>query len=154
MDIGESFNAEFNSGTLASSGFYQTTTRGGKRGSVVVAYLKPAMKRANLTVKTDVTVLRIIIEKSRAIGVEIIEGGQVKRLDAQTEVIITAGAIGSPKLLMLSGIGPAKLLKSVDVETRHDLPGVGQNFTDHFSTDVTWVFTGPVSYDRYTTQPI
>ena len=149
MDIGMPFNPDFNSGTQAGAGFYQTTTRAGRRCSAVVAYLNPARGRTNLTVKTGVTVLRIIVEKSRAMGVEIIEDGQVKRVVAETEVIVTAGAIGSPKLLMLSGIGPAKHLIEVNVKVTHDLPGVGQNFHDHFSTDVTWVLNGPHSYDKY-----
>jgi len=83
------------------------------------------------------------------VGVEIVEGGRTQRIDAANEVILTAGAIGSPKLLMLSGIGPAAHLKEKDVAVVHDLPGVGQNLHDHFSTDVTWVLNGPHSYDKY-----
>jgi choline dehydrogenase-like flavoprotein len=149
MDIGMPFNPDFNSGKQEGTGFYQTTTRDGKRCSAVVAYLKPAMARKNLDVKTDVTVLRIVLTKGRATGVEIIEGGQTKIIEASSEVILTAGAIGSPKLMMLSGIGPANHLRDVGVSVQHDLPGVGQNFHDHFSTDVTWVLNGPHSYDKY-----
>ena len=149
MDIGMPFNADFNSGKQAGAGFYQTTTRKGKRCSAAVGYLRPVMHRKNLTVKTDVSVLRIVIEKGRAKGVEIVESGQVKRLDASSEVIVTAGAIGSPKLLMLSGMGPAKHLREKNVAVVQDLAGVGQNLHDHFSTDVTWTLNGPHSYDKY-----
>jgi choline dehydrogenase-like flavoprotein len=114
-----------------------------------VGYLKPVIGRGNLTVRTDLFVNRILIEKGRAVGVEVITGGQVRRLEASAEVIVTAGAIGSPKLLMLSGIGPAKHLKEKHVPVLHELKGVGQNLHDHFSTDVTWVLNGPHSYDKY-----
>ena len=149
MDVGMPFNPDFNSGTQAGAGFYQTTTKNGKRCSAAVGYLKPVMGRKNLTVKTDIFVQRIVVEKGRATGIELIEGGQLKKVEAAQEVIITAGAIGSPKLLMLSGIGPSAHLRQVGVNVVHDLPGVGQNFHDHFSTDVTWVLNGPHSYDKY-----
>ena len=149
MDIGMPFNADFNSGKQAGTGFYQITTRKGRRCSAAVGYLRPVMARKNLTVKTDVSVLRIMVEKGRAKGVEVIEGGQVKKLEAASEVIVTAGAIGSPKLLMLSGIGPSKHLREKGVAMVRDLAGVGQNLHDHFSTDVTWVLNGPHSYDKY-----
>ncbi len=149
MDIGMPFNADFNSGKQEGAGFYQTTTRDGKRCSAAVAFLKPAMNRSNLNVRTDVFVLRVVIAKGRATGIEIVEGGQIKTIEASREVIITAGAIGSPKLMMLSGIGPAKHLENVGVKVQHDLKGVGENFHDHCSTDVTWILNGAHSYDKY-----
>ena len=149
MDFGMPFNADFNSGKQEGAGLYQTTTLKGRRCSAAVGYLGPALKRPNLTVKTGVLVNRIIIEKGRATGVDIIEGVVVTRFTAASEVIVTAGAIGSPKLLMLSGIGPADHLKEKSVTAVHDLKGVGQNLHDHFSTDVTWVLNGAHSYDKY-----
>jgi choline dehydrogenase len=149
MDFGMPFNPDFNSGKQAGAGLYQATTRNGRRCSAAVGYLRPAMKRPNLTVRTDVFVTRIIVEKGRATAVEIIEGGQPKRIEAASEIILTAGAIGSPKLMMLSGIGPPGHLKEKGVKTLHNLPGVGQNLHDHFSTDVIWVLNGPHSYDKY-----
>jgi choline dehydrogenase-like flavoprotein len=107
------------------------------------------MKRSNLTVRTELFATRLVIAKGRATGVEVINGGQLQHLEAASEVIVTAGAIGSPKLLMLSGIGAARHLREKDVSVIHDLKGVGQNLHDHFSTDVTWVLNGPHSYDRY-----
>jgi choline dehydrogenase-like flavoprotein len=149
MDIGMPLNPDFNSGKQEGTGFYQTTTRNGKRCSTAVGYLRPALKRKNLELRTGITVSRIIVENGKATGIEILDGNTKKILHAASEVILTAGAIGSPKLMMLSGIGPAAHLRSVGVDVQHDLPGVGHNFHDHFSTDVTWVLNGPHSYDKY-----
>lgn len=149
MDFGMPHNPDFNSGQQAGAGLYQTTILNGRRCSAAVGYLKPALKRPNLTVRTDLFVTRIIIEGNRAVAVEVQDKSETRRIDASTEVVITAGAVGSPKLLMLSGIGPAAHLSSVGVGVKHDLAGVGQNFHDHFSTDVTWVLNGPHSYDKY-----
>jgi choline dehydrogenase-like flavoprotein len=149
MDIGMPFNPDFNSGKQEGTGFYQTTTRGGKRCSAAVGYLRPALKRPNLELRTGIFVSRIVIENGKATGVELIEGGVTKVLMASSEVILTAGAIGSPRLMMLSGIGPSQHLRDVGISVQHDLKGVGQNLHDHFSTDVTWVLNGPHSYDKY-----
>jgi choline dehydrogenase-like flavoprotein len=148
-EIGMPRNDDFNSGKQEGAGLYQTTTKNGRRCSAAVGYLRPALKRKNLELRTGLTVKRIIIENQRAKGVEIFQNGQVHRLEADREVIVTSGAIGSPKLLMLSGIGPAAHLKSVGVDVVHNLPGVGQNFHDHFSTDVVWQLNGAHSYDKY-----
>jgi choline dehydrogenase-like flavoprotein len=149
MDIGMPFNPDFNSGKQEGTGFYQTTTRGGKRCSAAVGYLRPALKRPNLELRTGIFVSRIVIENGKATGVEIIEGGTKTVLTASSEVILTAGAIGSPRLMMLSGIGPSGHLRDVGISVQHDLKGVGQNLHDHFSTDLTWVLNGPHSYDKY-----
>ncbi len=149
MDYGMPFNPDFNSGKQEGTGLYQTTTLNGRRCSAAVGYLKPALSRSNLTVRTGVAVNRIVISKGRATGVEVIENGRVTVFEATSEVIVTAGAIGSPKLLMLSGIGPSGHLNDVGVKVENHLPGVGENFHDHFSTDVTWVLNGAHSYDKY-----
>jgi choline dehydrogenase-like flavoprotein len=149
VDIGMPQNPDFNSGKQEGAGLYQTTTKNGRRCSTVVGYLRPALKRPNLELRTGVTVKRIVVEQGRAKAVEIVENGAVTRLEAASEIIVTTGAIGSPKLLMLSGIGPAQHLKSVGVDVVHDLAGVGENFHDHFSTDVVWQLNGAHSYDKY-----
>jgi choline dehydrogenase-like flavoprotein len=149
MEFGMPFNADFNSGNQEGAGLYQTTTLNGRRCSAAVGYLRPALRRPNLELRTGVMVKRIVVENGRATGVEIVSAKGVELISASSEVIVTAGAIGSPKLLMLSGIGPAAHLKEVGVPVVHDLPGVGENFHDHFSTDVTWVLNGPYSYDKY-----
>jgi choline dehydrogenase-like flavoprotein len=149
MDFGMPHNPDFNSGQQAGAGLYQTTILNGRRCSAAVGYLRPVLSRANLVVRTDLFVTRILLQGDRAVGVEVSEGGQLRRIDASSEVIIAAGAIGSPKLLMLSGIGPADHLRKVGVDVRADIPGVGRNFHDHFSTDVIWKLNGPHSYDKY-----
>ncbi|TGR73464.1 alanine-phosphoribitol ligase, partial [Mesorhizobium sp. M2D.F.Ca.ET.223.01.1.1] len=107
QQAGLPFRADFNAGEQEGAGFYQTTTRNGRRSSTAVAYLKPALGRKNLTLRTDATVSRVVVENGCAVGAEIIANGRTELLRAEREVIVTAGAIGSPKLLMLSGIGPA-----------------------------------------------
>jgi len=149
QQAGLPFNADFNSGEPAGTGFYQSTTRNGRRSSTAVGYLKPVLGRPNLTVRTGVHVERLAIENGRARGVIIVEGGRERQLDAEREVIVAAGAIGSPKLLLLSGIGPADHLASVGIPVRHDLPGVGDNLQDHFSVDIIAELNGEHSLDRY-----
>jgi choline dehydrogenase len=149
LDIGMPYNPDFNSGKQEGAALYQTTIREGRRCSAAVAYLRPARRRPNLTVRTRAFITRIIVEKGRAVGVELVERGRPRRIEAHSEIIVTAGAIGSPKLLMLSGIGPAAHLSDKGVRVLHDLPGVGQNLHDHFSTDIVWELNGPHSYDKY-----
>jgi choline dehydrogenase-like flavoprotein len=96
MEFGMPHNADFNSGRQEGAGLYQTTTKDGRRCSAAVGYLKPALSRPNLTLRTGELVNRIIVENGRAKGVEIVENGRLERIDAASEVILTAGAIGSP----------------------------------------------------------
>lgn len=149
QEMGINYNQDFNSGTQAGCGLYQTMTRDGKRCSAAVAYLHPARGRKNLTVKTDSRVVRIVVENGRAVGVEHVENGQRKIVRAEREVIISAGAVGSPHLLMLSGIGPAAHLQKAGVSVVHDLPGVGENFQDHMDMFLIYDLTGEHSYDKY-----
>lgn len=149
QEAGLPFRADFNAGEQQGAGFYQTFTRGGKRCSTVVGYLRPALSRPNLELRTDVTVLRVVVENGRAVGVEIATGGTTQIIRADCEVIVAAGAIGSPKLLMLSGIGPAAHLSEIGVKPIHDLPGVGQNFHDHINFDVIAELSGSYGIDRY-----
>jgi choline dehydrogenase len=149
QEMGINYNQDFNSGTQAGCGLYQTMTRDGKRCSAAVAYLHPARNRKNLIVKTDARVVRIVVENGRAVGVEHIENGQRRIVRAEREVIISAGAIGSPHLLMLSGVGPAEHLRKAGVSVVHDLPGVGENFQDHMDMFLIYDLAGEHSYDRY-----
>jgi choline dehydrogenase len=107
------------------------TVKDGRRWSTANAYLKPAMGRNNLTVELHALTHRVLMENRRAVGVEYAQGGTVKRAMADREVILSAGAINSPKLLMLSGIGEGDHLKEHGIEVVHDLPGVGRNLQDH-----------------------
>lgn len=150
QEAGLPFTPDFNGLRQAGTGYYQTTTRGGRRCSTAVGYLRPALGRPNLTVRTGVLTRRIVIENGRAVGVEIVaEGGAGEVLRAEREVLVCSGAIGSPKLLMLSGIGPAAHLAEHGIPVVQDLPGVGQNLQDHTNIDVVYELTGPYSYDKY-----
>lgn len=112
-------------------------TRGGRfRASAARSYLRPAMKRPNLEVVTNALVHRVILDGKRAVGVEFSSGGVTERADATSEVILSGGAIGSPHLLQLSGVGDPDHLGGLGIEVKHALKGVGQNFQDHFLTRV------------------
>jgi choline dehydrogenase len=130
-------------------GFYQLTQKNARRSSTAVAYLRPAMRRPNLTVMMAEMVVRVIVEDGRATGVEVKSGGINETIHAEREVIVAAGAIGSPRLLMLSGIGPAEHLRTAGVTPVHDLSGVGSNLQDHLDLCVLSECTGDHSYDKY-----
>ncbi len=125
-------------------GFYQLTQKHFRRSSTAVAYLRPARGRANLEVRTGAQVLRIMVENGRAVGVQLADGAV-----RGAEVILSAGAIGSPRLLQLSGIGPADHLREVGVPVVFDQPGVGANLQDHLDLFVIAECTGPHTYDRF-----
>lgn len=149
QEIGMPYNPDFNGERQEGAGIYQTTTRGNRRCSAAVGYLRPAMRRANLTVITGALVLRVVFEGNRAVGVEYSVGGTPTVARAEAEVIVTSGAIGSPKLMMLSGIGPAALLRQHGIFVVQDLPGVGQNLNDHFGVDIVAELKGHDSLDKY-----
>ncbi|RLP24849.1 GMC family oxidoreductase N-terminal domain-containing protein [Mesorhizobium sp. YM1C-6-2] len=151
QEMGIPFNPDFNGVSQEGLGYYQLTQKNARRSSASVAYLQPIASRKNLTVRTGVMVTRVVIEEGRAIGVEIVAnpGAQPEILHADREVIVSSGAIGSPKLLMLSGIGPADHLKSVGVKPVHDLPGVGRNLQDHLDLFVIAECSGDFTYDNY-----
>jgi len=107
------------------------TVHRGRRCSAARAYLRPAMRRKNLSVATHVAVTRIVFERKRAISVEYRRGGRLQQVRARREIIMAGGAINSPQLLKLSGVGPAAELRAHDIDVVHDLPGVGENLQDH-----------------------
>jgi len=118
---------------------FQVTQRNGRRFSAADAYLRPALSRPNLEVRSKAMVLGVELEGDRAVGVRLRKGrGGVEVVRAEREVLMSAGAIGSPQLLLLSGIGPAEELRRVGVEVRHDLPGVGRNLQDHPFVTLIW----------------
>src|SRR5262249_48030537 len=143
------FRADFNAGEQAGAGFYQTFTRGGRRCSTAVGYLNPALVRPNLSLRTDATVLRVVVENGRAVGVEVASGAGTENLRAEREVVVACGAIGSPKVLMLSGIGPGRHLAEHGIRVVHDLAGVGRNLHDHMDVDVIAELSGSYGIDRY-----
>ncbi len=130
-------------------GYYQLTQRHARRSSTATAFLRPARGRGNLTVRTGAQVGRILVENHRATGVELLARGGRETIRASAEVILSAGAIGSPRLLMLSGIGPADHLREVGIAPVFDQPEVGANLQDHVDLFVIAACTGPHSYDRY-----
>ncbi len=127
---GYPLNDDFNAPQQTGVGFYQVTQRNGRRCSSAVAFLKPALKRANLKVLTGALTTRILLDNDTAVGVTITRKGKTRRFSAG-EVILCGGAINSPQLLMLSGIGPADHLRATGIEVQQDLKGVGQNLQDH-----------------------
>ena len=126
-------------------GFYQLTQKNYRRSSTSVAYLRPAERRPNLTVQTGAQVLRIVVDQGRATGVELAGQGVLRA----GEVILSAGAIGSPRLLQLSGIGPADHLRDLGIPVVFDQPNVGANLQDHVDLFVIAECTGPHTYDRF-----
>jgi choline dehydrogenase len=131
-------NNDFNGAGQDGVGFYQVTQRRGRRCSTADAYLRPVMDRPNLTVRTDALATRVIVEDGRAAGVEYRSGGQEHKALAGREVILSGGAINSPQLLMLSGIGPAGHLRSLGIDVSVDLPSVGTGLQDHPIAPVLW----------------
>lgn len=149
QQAGLPYNPDFNSGDPTGCGLYQITARDGRRSSAAVAYLNPARKRANLRIETGTMVTRILIEKGRAVGVECTRGKRKVVYRADQEVVVSTGAIATPKLLMLSGIGPANEIVRHGIEVHADLPGVGQNLQDHIEISLVYQLNGPHSYDKY-----
>ena len=131
-------NPDVNGESQEGVAYYQLTVKNGQRCSAAVAYLHPAMGRANLTVLTNALTTRVLIENGRATGVEFRQDGQTKTASARAEVILAGGAINSPQLLQLSGIGPGQLLQEHGITVVRDLAGVGANLQDHYVLSQTW----------------
>jgi choline dehydrogenase-like flavoprotein len=152
QELGIPFNADFNGAEQAGLGYYQLTQFAARRSSAAIAFLHPVRQRPNLTVQLQARALRVVVERGRAVGVEFVSGSSrtPQLVRANREVIATSGAIGSPKLLMQSGIGPADHLQAVGITPVHDLPGVGSNLQDHLDLFVIAECTGDHTYDKYT----
>lgn len=132
-------NDDFNGAQQEGFGPYQWTTRNGRRCSAAVAYLRPALKRANLKVESNAHATRLLFDGKRAIGIAYSTGGVEKTALADGEVLVAGGAFNSPQLLQLSGLGPSELLREHGIPVLTDLPGVGDNLQDHIN--------GPVIYE-------
>jgi len=137
-DCGLAENKDFNGPQQDGSGFYQVTQRDGRRWSAADAYLHPARSRPNLEVLTDAYVTQVVLEAGRAAGVRYVHRGTEEMARADAEVILAAGAIGSPQLLMLSGVGPADHLHDLGIIVHVDSPGVGGNLSDHPVVTAMW----------------
>ncbi|MCV2871554.1 GMC family oxidoreductase N-terminal domain-containing protein [Defluviimonas sp. WL0050] len=140
-------NEDFNGAVQEGVGIYQMTIHKARRNSAARAFLRPAMKRPNVTVLTHAHVTRVLFEGRRAVGVEYRKGGKLHQARAGREVILSGGAINSPQLLMLSGVGPAAHLKSHGIEVITDNAQIGQNLNDHQGVNYTWRMTVPTYND-------
>jgi len=126
---------DYNGNDQEGVAVYQITTRNGKRASAATAFLRPAMKRSNLAVVTNALASKLIFEGRKCIGVEYFANGRAQRDTARREVILSAGAVGSPALLQRSGVGSARLMQALEIPTVHDLPSVGEHLQDHLGVD-------------------
>lgn len=141
---------DYNAERMEGAAWNDLVIKDSRRQSTAVAFLKPALGRPNLTVLTDAPVLRLIIESGRCTGVEYLHGGRPRRVTAGREVILSAGAVDSPRLLMLSGIGPAEDLRRLGIPVVADLPGVGRNLQDHLlGAGVNYEAREPVPVSAY-----
>ncbi len=154
VDAGIPRNDDFNGVSQEGVGFYQITTRNARRCSAAVAYLKPAMKRPNLRVITRAHSERILFNGKRAIGVVFDRGGRKVAVRARREVIVSSGSINSPKLLLLSGVGPAGQLSGLGIPVVHALPGVGENLQDHYGALVTYKSKLPLTVNDIMRSPL
>ncbi|TPM44305.1 choline dehydrogenase [Mesorhizobium sp. B2-2-3] len=138
QQAGLPFNSDFNGAAQEGVGVYQISTRNGRRMSAARAFLRPAMKRANVRVETNALASRILFEGKRAVGIEYLQKGQTKTARAGREIILSAGSINSPQLLQLSGVGPAALLHGLGIPVIHANENVGANLQDHVGINYTF----------------
>jgi choline dehydrogenase-like flavoprotein len=137
---------DFNGPSSEGYGPRQGTILNGRRVSTATAYLRPASRRSNLSILTDTRALEILIDKRRAVGVRVSGASGERRLSARREVIVAAGAILSPHLLMLSGVGDGEELRAAGISVKHHLPGVGANYRDHLAVGVLMEMKNSDSY--------
>jgi len=140
---------DFNGRQPLGVGFNHLTLRDGRRVSAWAAFVEPVRAHPSLTVTSEAQVNQVLFEGTRAVGVEYAVLGQLRRAYASAEVVLSGGVMGSPKLLMLSGIGPAEHLREVGVEVRLDLPGVGENLHDHYLLPNIYESTKPLPAGRF-----
>jgi len=145
QECGLDYNHDFNGARQQGVGFYQTTTHEGERASTAATYLAAVKGRPNLKVATGATVHRVVIEGGRAVGVVWRDAAGLHEARATREVVLSAGALATPKLLLLSGIGPAAQLQQFGIAVQQDLPGVGENFQDHLECSVYGRSREPIS---------
>lgn len=147
QQVGLPYNDDFNGEEQAGVGFYHTTTFDGRRGSTASTYLAEVKNRSNLTIRTGCYVNRVVFDDNKkAVGVELVnESGQIETVNASKEILLTAGALSTPKILMLSGVGPQGHLQEHGIETVYDAPEVGQNYQDHLEVSVYGRTKKPIS---------
>ena len=146
QELGVSYNADFNGACQEGAGWYDVTQKNARRDSASTAYLKPIRHRPNLTIQTHAQGRKIIVENGRAVGLEYTLKGEPANVRVNRELILSSGAVNSPRLMLLSGIGPGEELHALGVPVVHDLPGVGKNLQDHMDVYLT-AATAAVSYN-------
>jgi choline dehydrogenase len=144
-------NTDFNAAVQDGAGLFQVTQKRGARWSTADAYLRPAMAAGAVRVETGALVTRIVISGGRAVGVQWSAGGQARQAFAEAELVLSGGAVNSPQLLMLSGVGPAAHLRELGIEVVADLPGVGENLQDHLAAPAVWITQGTTSMHDHET---
>jgi choline dehydrogenase len=150
VECGYDHNPDYNGTKQDGFGYYQVTQKGGRRHSAATAYLAPARARANLHVKTNARVRKLLLDGKRVTGVQYNVGGRNHTADAGGSVILSAGAVQSPQLLELSGIGAPDLLSEHGIDVVHSLPGVGENYRDHYAARVAWRVHQPITLNEQT----
>lgn len=153
-ELGIPVNADFNGAEQEGVGYYQTTSKRGMRMSAARAFLRPAMKRPNLRVITHALAERVLFAGKRATGVVFARGSERVTVRATREVVLCGGAINTPQLLMLSGIGPSAHLADMGIEVRHALAGVGQNLQDHYQTRFAYRCNEPITVNDIMTSRV
>lgn len=141
-------NPDYNAARQDGVGWFQLSIRNGFRCSAAVAYLRSARRRSNLEIRTEALACRLVLEGRRVVGLVYRRGGVERSVRASRAVILTAGAIASPQLLMLSGIGPGPHLRSHGIPVHHHLPGVGQNLQDHYQARIVYRCTRPITLNE------
>jgi choline dehydrogenase len=143
-------NKDYNNGDQEGFGYFQVTQKHGRRWSTARAFLDPARSRPNLRIETDAHATEVILDGRRAVGVRYLQHGQKQEARCRAEVILAAGAVKSPHILELSGIGEPGLLNSLGIEVRHALPGVGENYRDHYAPRMNWRVKLRVTLNEHT----
>ena len=147
-------NDDVNSSRQEGATYYQLTVKNGRRCSAAVAYLNPVKSRPNLTIETGALARRVLFEGRRAVGVEFAQGGEVRTAHANAEVILSGGAVNTPQILQLSGVGPGELLQAHGIDLVSELPGVGENLQDHYVVGLRYrLKPGVISVNEMTRGP-
>ena len=150
VTMGYKRNKDYNNGDQEGFGYFQVTQKNGERWSTARAFLNPAKTRGNLRIETGAMTTRVLLDGTRCTGVEYMQGGAKKTATAAREVILAAGAVKSPHLLELSGIGQPELLQSWGVNVAQALPGVGENYRDHYAPRMNWRTNQPITLNEQT----
>ena len=143
-------NPDYNNGNQEGFGYYQVTQKDGRRWSTARAFLDSARRRPNLRVETEALAMRVLLEGKRAVGVAWTQRGQPQEARCGGDVILAAGAVKSPHLLELSGIGQPEVLQAAGIPVRHELRGVGENYRDHYAPRMNWRVKLPVTLNEQT----